>query len=153
MESAILHQGSYFKVRFEEGVFVFDFDPNIRVDLKMCQEMFDVLAIFYAKMGRAIPTLAVVKGILSMNREARELAKANQELGYVFASATVTSNVILFKMMKVILSVVGSKSLPRAFFTQHSEAIEWLESQRIILGLPRIEHNEVDMIFNANALT
>ena len=150
MSTQIIHQASFFNVRFEDGVFVFELDPNVRVDKRMCQEFIDAMALIYDSIGRAFPLMVKVTGILSMNREARDLAKENQNTGFVYASSILTSNVIWFQMMKLIVSIIGSKKLPRAFFTKHDEAEEWLENQRLMIGIERIAVEETIHAFTLN---
>jgi hypothetical protein len=53
-------------------------------------------------------------------------------------------------MMKLILSIVGSKKLPRAFFTKRDEAEEWLENQRLMIGIERIAVEETIHAFTLN---
>jgi hypothetical protein len=148
MKPVLIHSGSFFEFTFIEGAFMFEIEPNIEVSVPMYQEFLDALKHIYLTLGRPFPAISKVTGLFSMTKEARELAKAHRDAGVIYACASLSSNTAYSAMMKFILVVIGSKTLPRAYFTSPYEAYDWVEHTRTQLGHSKITEHEILNVFN-----
>ena len=132
---------------FEKGIFIFSIDSDIKADAQMYQEFFDTMKDIYVRLGRAYPIMVKVPGFVSMDNESRRIAKKNRDNGFIYASATVTPSMAIAAMIQLIIKIVGSKNLPKAFFYRRLQAEEWLEKKRIELGHDVIRAEEVKRVF------
>ena len=138
MNELLIHKGSYYKLFLENNVVVAELDPNIRVTKPMFQEFYNSWQQIYEMNEAPFPLMVLVNGILSMDREARELASLSQKSGFINVCAVVTSNRIWFSMMKLIISITSSDDMPKSYFTNKEEAFIWIYSHKSKLNLETI---------------
>ena len=143
-----IHKGSFFEFTFCSGAFVFEIEPNLVVNEEMYQEFLDALKQIYISIGRPFPTISKVSGLFSMTNEARSLAKQHTDTGVIYACASLAPDTSLSAMMKFILVVIGSKKLPRAYFTSEHEVFQWIEQTSKDLGKDLVTEEEVVEAFH-----
>jgi hypothetical protein len=109
----------------------------------MYKEFHGSLKNIYDSIGTQIPILIKISGFIGIDQASRRLAKLNREEHLAYISACVTSSHMLKGVMKLIYNVVGSKSLPRDFFSHERKAFNWLGKKRKELGIKRIRKKDV----------
>ena len=142
MENVLLCKGSFFTISFREGIICSTIEPNVRVTEPMFLEFYESWKHINRTIQTPAPSLVLISGIISMNRDSRELARSIRNTGIVYASALMANNVVWFAMLRLLVSIVGSESLPREFFTDKEKAFQWLEKTRRELGMRKLELTE-----------
>ena len=138
-----IYKGSFFQSSFYDGVFVYELKPNVMVTIDMYKEFHESLRIIYNSLGGQFPIMIKITGFLGMDQESRRIAKLHREEKLVYISACVTPSGLLNGMMRLIFTVVGSKSLPKNFFTKERKALKWLEEKRKELNMNTLTEKEV----------
>jgi hypothetical protein len=149
MNKIHLLEASFFEVHFEEGQFIFKYEKNISVDLKMYFEYRDTCEAIYTNLGRPFPVLADITGFMRVQKEARDIARNDHGHGYFYVVACYTSSLVLHSLMTLIGKIIGHGAIPLEYFQDYSEAQEFLESKRIELGHAPILAEEVKGIWDS----
>ncbi len=116
----------YISIWKEEGIINCVFTDNLIINIETAQHCVNERVLF--SEGQAYPCLINLRGVKSMNRDAREYL-ATEGTHLIKAGAFLTSSA-LTKMLGNMFLAINKPNIPSRLFSNRATAIAWLKKHQ-----------------------
>lgn len=124
-----IHEASFFKVSFDDGIFFFEFTREVNGTAAQAWEWMNLIADIRSGVGRPYAQLTRVNERVTLTSEGRMVMRQTGDRDYVVAHSLVTHNRAFQMMVRFLMVLSPRDRFEERIFGDEEKAVKWLRKK------------------------
>ncbi|MDX2197001.1 MAG: hypothetical protein NW207_11330 [Cytophagales bacterium] len=118
---------SYISITYDDGMMIGQYNEGVHITLEVAKQIVADRLIFFE--GKNYPLLISDKGVVGIDKNARDFLSSAEGIAGISASALVLSSTFSMLLGNFIIKVTRPE-IPVKIFRNHNDALAWLRQYR-----------------------